>query len=44
MIEIVDDEASITAFLPTLDGMMEFGLVTLEKVRVLRYGAPQDAA
>jgi PII-like signaling protein len=44
VIEIIDDEANINAFLPTLDGMMEFGLVTLEKVRVIRYGAPKDAA
>jgi hypothetical protein len=25
--------------LPTLDGMMTSGLITLEKVRVLQYGA-----
>jgi len=38
VVEIVDDEEKINAFLPVLDGMMEGGLVTLEKVRVLRYG------
>jgi PII-like signaling protein len=41
VVEIVDDEDRINAFLPVLDGMMVTGLVTLEKVRVLRYGAPR---
>jgi PII-like signaling protein len=39
IIEIVDTEAKIKAFLPTLDTMMTSGLVTLEKVQVLLYGA-----
>ena len=38
VIEIVDTEEQINAFLPELDGMMGSGLVTLEKVKVLRYG------
>ncbi|WP_018267713.1 DUF190 domain-containing protein [Methylosinus sp. LW4] len=38
VIEIVDEEEKIDAFLPTLDAMMSGGLVTLEKVRVMRYG------
>ncbi len=38
VIEIVDSEDKINAFLPTLDAMMGSGLVTLEKVKVLRYG------
>lgn len=38
VIEIVDSEAKINAFLPVLDQMMGSGLVTLEKVQVLRYG------
>jgi PII-like signaling protein len=39
VIEIVDSEANITAFLPVLDIMMASGgLVTLEKVQVLQYG------
>ena len=38
VIEIVDDEEKINAFLPILDEMMESGLVTLEKARVLQYG------
>ena len=45
IIEIVDGEEKINAFLPTLDGMMGGGLVTLEKVRVVHYrgGAPRPA-
>jgi uncharacterized protein len=38
VVEIVDTEAKINEFLPTLDAMMASGLVTLEKVQVLQYG------
>ena len=38
IIEIVDTEDKIKAFLPTLDAMMPSGLVTLEMVQVLQYG------
>jgi PII-like signaling protein len=38
LIEIVDSEDNISAFLPILDGMMSSGLITLEKVQVLQYG------
>jgi len=38
VIEIVDAEDKINAFLPALDDMMSSGLVTLEKVQVLQYG------
>src|SRR5512146_42208 len=38
VIEIVDAEDKINAFLPIIDGMIGSGLVTLEKVKVLRYG------
>jgi PII-like signaling protein len=38
VVEIVDSEEKINAFLPVLDAMMSSGLVTLEKVQVLRYG------
>ena len=38
MIEIVDREEKINAFLPVLDAMMGSGLVTMEKVKVLQYG------
>lgn len=41
VIEIVDSEDKINAFLPILDGMMGSGLVTLEKVKVLQYGEGQ---
>ncbi|MEI6077418.1 MAG: DUF190 domain-containing protein [Verrucomicrobiota bacterium] len=37
VIEIVDSEAKIHAFLPTLEKMLGGGLVTLEKVEVLHY-------
>ncbi len=37
VIEIVDSEANINAFLPELDKMITGGLVTLEKVKVLHY-------
>lgn len=42
VIEIVDAEDKIEAFLPELDGMIGSGLVTLEKVRVLRYGTAKS--
>ncbi len=41
LIEIVDAEDKITAFLPELEKMIGSGLVTLEKVQVLQYG-PAD--
>jgi len=37
VIEIVDSEANISAFLPVIDEMITGGLVTLEKVKVLHY-------
>lgn len=43
VIEIVDGEDSISAFLPQLDGMMTSGLITLEKVQVLQYGEKAGA-
>jgi hypothetical protein len=39
LIEIVDREDRINAFLPVLDKMIGDGLVTLEKVRVITYRA-----
>ena len=44
VIEIVDREDRIEAFLPELEHMMGSGLVALEKARVIRYGANADAA
>ena len=38
VVEIVDSEEKINAFLPVLDEMMESGLVTLEAAKVLQYG------
>ncbi len=43
VIEIVDTQIKIDTFLPTLNGMMSSGLVTLEKVQVLQYGQPGSA-
>jgi len=37
VIEIVDSEEKVNAFLPVLDEMMGGGLVTLEKAKVIRY-------
>ena len=37
VIEIVDSEEKIEAFLPELDEMVKEGLITLEKVRVIKY-------
>lgn len=37
VIEIADAADKIEAFLPDLDGMIDEGLVTLEKVRVIAY-------
>jgi uncharacterized protein len=37
VVEIVDTPEKIEAFLPQLDGMIDEGLVTLEKVRVIVY-------
>ena len=37
VVEIVDTEERIDAFLPELDQMIDEGLVTLEKVRIIAY-------
>ncbi len=37
VIEIVDSEEKINAFLPVVDEMIESGLVTMETVKVLHY-------
>ncbi len=44
IIEIVDEEGKINAFLPQLDSMIGGGLVTLEKVRVIHYRHGSGAA
>jgi PII-like signaling protein len=38
VIEIVDSQEKIDAFLAAIDPIMGSGLITLEKVQVLRYG------
>lgn len=43
VIEIVDSEEKLNAFLPVLDPMMKGGLITLEKVRVIDYRAGGEA-
>jgi PII-like signaling protein len=40
VIEIVDREEKVRAFLPELERMVDSCLVTLERVEVVRYGAP----
>lgn len=42
VIEIVDTEEKIQAFLPVIDAMTGTGLVTLEKVLVLQYGPQKN--
>lgn len=41
VIEIVDKEEKINAFLPYLDEVMKGGLVTLEKIKVIDYRAEE---
>jgi PII-like signaling protein len=43
VIEIVDAEERINAFLPVADEPVTDGLVTLEAARVLKYAADADA-
>jgi len=44
VIEVVDSEEKINAFLPVLEEMMSSGLVTLERVRVIQYGTASSKA
>ena len=37
IVEIVDTQAAIDAFLPVLDAMVQEGMITLEKVQVVTY-------
>jgi PII-like signaling protein len=41
VVEVIDAEAKINEVLPDLDGMIDGGLVTLERVRVILY-RPHD--
>jgi len=40
VVEIVDQEDKIKAFITAIEPMMGNGLITLEKVQVLQYGPP----
>jgi PII-like signaling protein len=42
VIEIVDAEDKVEAFLPTVDELVTEGLVTLEAVRIVRYVSPES--
>jgi uncharacterized protein len=42
VVEIVDSEEKIMSFVAILDSMIKSGLITLEKVQVLRYGTRQS--
>lgn len=44
IIEAVDSEEKIQAILPALDTMLNGGLVTLEKVRVIHYGPGRNGS
>ena len=37
VIEIVDAEEKVQAFLPTVDDLVQEGLVTLETVKIIKY-------
>jgi hypothetical protein len=43
VIEIVDSKEKIDAFLPHIDNMVLEGLVTLERVQVIKYRAGQSS-
>jgi uncharacterized protein len=42
VVEIVDAEEKLRPFLEAIDPMMGSGLVTLERVQVIRYGPPRS--
>lgn len=42
VIEIVESEEKINAFLPVLDEMIDSGLVTLERAKVIHYRSTRD--
>jgi uncharacterized protein len=43
VVEVVDTEEHIDRLLPILEEMVDDGLVTMEKVRVIRYSAARKA-
>lgn len=42
IVEVVDSQERIDAVLPRVDEMMDGGLITMEKVRVIRYTHHKD--
>ena len=44
VIEIVDSETQVRAFLPVVDSLVSEGLVTLEAVRIIKYASPTPPA
>jgi PII-like signaling protein len=44
VLEVVDTEARIEAVLPKLDDLLAGGVVTVERVRVIRYAGPPPIA
>lgn len=40
VVEVVDEEEKIQAVLPRLDEMLQGGMITLEKARVIHYAPP----
>jgi PII-like signaling protein len=44
VIEIVDTEEKVNAFLPVLEQMMASGVATLEKVRAIHFSGPPAAS
>ncbi|BCG45959.1 UPF0166 protein TM_0021 [Citrifermentans bremense] len=43
VLEVVDQRERIEAVLPTVEGMMDGGLITMEKVLVLRYAKKRSS-
>ena len=37
IIEVVETQESLDTVLPKIDGLMQSGLITMEKVKVIRY-------
>ena len=37
VIEVIDDEEKIQQIIPQFDGLMQGGMITLEKARIIRY-------
>jgi uncharacterized protein len=44
LVEVVDTEANVERLLPILEEMLDDGLVTIEKVRVVRYRGSTSAS